>query len=455
MKVSCIEVPLPARAADGSDEVRASNSRPLQLSALAAAAERAGATVEMQPSRPAWAALLPEGAEAARRAFVAQTVTQDDDVIILTADSFNWPLVASLLGLLDAGDQRVVVAGSHATLFPRQVLSYGAVDAVVCDGFEGAVEHLLKSWDTDSAAGGGAGISGVILKGEEDAARCVAARDGLLSQTGRMPEWPRWDEGLSSAEVFGFPLESRPHPLNLPLLPPDGVASLAEWLGAILPLLDTLREPRLWLSLLAGEWGRELMETLGEAALKAVQTHGFSPLFAVRATADQLLAPSVLPSLGVLEMHRVELLAGAGPGAPAERHPENYDFARIEECVKELQRCGLASKTRLSCVIGLPGEDLARIMDVIRHTTGVAVEHLLPEVKFEWWYNTPGSPLYQPSGEWEGFVNDTSQVWHLREDLFERLSSGLDREGRRAVVGTIEFLRGLHENLKITGPFIL
>ena len=460
MKVLCWEIPRPTKTFDdGTLKIVIGDSPSLQLLSLAAAAEKAGASIELLPSSSSCAALLPSQPDASRSALAERIRSTEADVVVMNVNSFNWPLANVALTLLASGDAgsrpRIIIAGPHATVFSTRIFDTGVVDACIFDGYEGVLTQLLQSWHDgkwENSFEGVSQMSGVVFKnGVENQS---GAPSGFLSQLSQMPEWPRWDKGLSCSEVLGFELQSQPHSCNLPELPSETNEAVVNWLENVFLSLDTFREPCLWLSSLSGIWGRGLMDVLGGIAYRSTTEYGFTPTLGVRAATEELMANSVLPSLAVLEVKQLDVLAGTGSETPLQPNGNHGALDQLKDCVKEIKHCGLASKTRLVSVVGLPGETAAGIMEKVRYVTSLAVEHSIAELKFEWWYNVPGSTLYQPLAAWENLINDTSAIWFLRDDLFDNLPNTLEREARSTVVVGIEFMRNLHENLRIRGPFI-
>jgi hypothetical protein len=462
MKVLCWEIPLPTKTFDdGTLDIVIGDSPSVQLLSLAAAAAKGGALVELLPSSSSCAALLPSQPDPSRSALAERIRSVEADVVVVNVNSFNWPLASAALTLLTVGDAEsrptVIIAGPHATMFSTQIFDSEVVDACIFDGYEAVFTQLLQSRRDGKRKNffeGVAPMPGVVFRNGLGNGGQRGVPAGFLTQLSQMPEWPRWDKGLSCSEVLGFELQSQPHSSNFPEFPSESNEAVVTWLENVFLSLDTFREPCLWLSSLSGIWGRGLMDVLGGIAYRSTTEHGFTPALGIRGAPEELMANSVLPSLAVLEVKQLDVLAGTP--APTSLQPNGNQVAldQLNECVKEIKHCGLASKTRLVSVVGLPGETAAGIMEKVRYLTSLAVENSLAELKFEWWYNVPGSPLYQPLAAWENLINDTSAIWFLRENLFDNLPNTLDSEGRSTVVVGIEFMRNLHENLKIRGPFI-
>src|SRR5215510_8614876 len=101
MKVLCWEIPLPTKTLDDrSLDVVIGDSPSLQLLSLAAAAARAGATVELLPSSSSCAALLPDQTDVLRAALAERIRSIKADVVVLNVNSFNWPLASAALSFL-------------------------------------------------------------------------------------------------------------------------------------------------------------------------------------------------------------------------------------------------------------------------------------------------------------------------------------------------------------------
>ena len=102
--------------------------------------------------------------------------------------------------------------------------------------------------------------------------------------------------------------------------------------------------------------------------------------------------------------------------------------------------------------MGLPEEGFSDVMKSIQSAVALAVEYSIATLKFEWWYNAPKSPFYQPSPLWEEQLKDDAEILSAETVMLEQAPATLSNEERDRVLGLIEFLRQLHQELQIQGP---
>jgi hypothetical protein len=178
-------------------------------------------------------------------------------------------------------------------------------------------------------------------------------------------------------------------------------------------------------------WSAEGLDALGTLALRALVDRDLQVRYHVRLTPEELLSETVLPSVGLLELERLELLAGAGTDRSLAALGVPYHADTIDRAVQELARAGLASVTRLTFVIGLPGESAEEALTTVREGVRLALMAGIPAIRFEWCLNAHGSILYRPAaGE---SAHDDPTAW-------------------RPIVAAIDLIRVLRPNLQITGP---
>jgi len=237
---------------------------------------------------------------------------------------------------------------------------------------------------------------------------------------------------LTLSPTYGFPVDAQPHPWNAPgpAAPPiecgeEALNRLARGIGRRGFSVLSMRHP-------PGGWSRDGMNALGRIALTALREQDTVVRFFLRATPAELLAHGVLPSLCLLEVERLEVLAGAIGGEP-EADPASPDASValldseiLERSCLEVARNGLAPVSRVVVVLGLPFEGTDDIIEKIQVATRIAVSSSIRRLRFEWWQNVPGSPLYHAAA--------ASQL----------------TEGDRTVVHeAIEVIRLLYDDLEI------
>jgi hypothetical protein len=398
---------------------------PLSLLSLAAAGRDAGIDVHLIPAGH-W-----EAVEEAKNEIAGS------DAIAVWLDSFNWPGARDILRRLRRTGQTVLAIGPHAELFSSQVLATGLVDRVLIS--YDWVEDL-KRIAVDAE-----------LCGVEHVMRGTAWHNLRLPNAHVVMRWPRWDLGFCNQETFGFPLANQPHPWNTPLLPRRTLAETAEWLRSMVSTVGILRRPLLWLGSALESWDRETMDMLGDFTLAVLREQGTAPLFCVRITPGEALEQSVLPSLSLLQVEKIDLLVGAGHDAALGRLGARFAVKEIQRASAELHKLRLADKTTLCCVVGLPGETSAEACETVRFAVHVAAVHRIPQVRCEWWYNVPGSPYYQSSIKWEEDLLGGQTGWFDDPRSPTMLPSAFGLGDRQKVLEMTELLRIFNPSIRITG----
>jgi hypothetical protein len=459
VKALLLEVPIARIGPDGNREIAAGDTSPLSLLRLAEAIQRAGCPVEFIPATQDWEALLPGCDPTAARQFVERTLSREPDALFLNLSSFNRPLVERLLAALAQTESsrrrpRIVLVGAHRKAFSALSKKPDIVDAAICCGYEDRAEQLLESWESagsDQAPQPLSPTPGLATHEFAHLEDAPANQVELLTAIQQLTAWPRWDQGVQTAETYGFPLDSQPHPWNLPADPQIDCGSLKEWLDLIDSPIQAMREPQVWISTSQPVWNRELVSALGEFSLRYIKRDRIAPKFAVRAYADRLNL-KVLPSLAVLNVVRVDLLAGSGNHATLARFTDQYTLGQLSDCVREMKDVGLAGNTRIVCVLGLPGEGIEEAMESVTFCSNLAVENSVAEVKYEWWMNAPGSPFHKP--DHSGPAGQETP-WFGDENAINQIPASISPDDRRALMSTIQFLRTVHLGLKIHGPSLI
>jgi len=238
---------------------------------------------------------------------------------------------------------------------------------------------------------------------------------------------------LALSPTYGFPVDSQPHPWNAPGPPAAPLECDAEALNRLARGLARGTERRgssvLSMRHPPGGWSRDGMNALGWIALTALREEDTVVRFFLRATPAELLADGVLPSLSLLELERLEVLAGATSAEPARRDSREsfmalLDSEILERSCLEVARNGLAPVSRIVVVLGLPFETAEEVVDKIQVATRIAVASAIRRLRFEWWRDVPGSPLYHagPSrltGDDRAAVREAMAVIRLLYDDLE------------------------------------
>ena len=230
---------------------------------------------------------------------------------------------------------------------------------------------------------------------------------------------------LSLSPTHGFPIDDQPHPWNVPRT----FAPLADadeiFLESCTASLVNSPHRILAMHKPPGGWCAAGMEALGRIALRALEQHQALVRFHLRATPLELLAPCVLPSLGLLELVRLDVLAGTGTNALMAKMGSSDNEQIIEECCSGISKAGLGRVARLVLVLGLPGESAAAALQTVQFAFRLMLTDGIKAVRFEWWSNP---------------------------DFGERESVRVSELDRNNIRETILFVRLLHTDLEIIGP---
>ena len=200
---------------------------------------------------------------------------------------------------------------------------------------------------------------------------------------------------------------------------------------------------RTWLD--RGESG-----TLRALALRALEEHDTSLRYHLRLSVEELLCPKLIPSLGLLDLKRIEVLVGSAADTVLQRIGASHSASLIERCAADIGRAGLGPLTRLSFVLGLPHETPEEALETVRFAVRVALMTGISEVRFEWWYNVPGSPLHTTDSI--GHSEARCADW-LADHHWLPVPHRFDDACRSGISEAIEVIPPLN-NLEIVGPDI-
>jgi hypothetical protein len=233
--------------------------------------------------------------------------------------------------------------------------------------------------------------------------------------------WPRPGQAIALDDTFGFPVDAQPHPIDgddpwIGVLGSDDedARALVEVLGARGASVVAMRRPP------AG-WSTDGVDFLGRVALRALVDRSIQVRYALRLMPHELRQGVVLDSLGLLELDRIDLLAGSvhERSLAALGHAHRADA--IEEVVRDLARVGLARTTRLSFVLGVAGETAEQVLATVQRAVTLALMGGIPAIRFEWGHD-PSRP---------------------EQD---------DAETRSNISSVLDVIRLVHQGLRIDGP---
>lgn len=455
MNMLFIEIPVVANSTNDGLRIIEADSPPLQLLGIASAAKSAGIETHLLTLVDAWSEVLSSGGTA--EDFLHEIADLSADVIVLCIDSFNFfgaNKFLQKLSNLSSSLQKpaVFVGGVYPTLFPKFFFDSPAVQAILVHGSElllPAFFESLKSLsplrfqDVDSFK--------AVWTRQSKTEIVKSLRDNSYLPIFEMiPQWVRWERGISLGETFGFPLEALPHFLNLPIGVHEIYPPVEVFLKQSVELLDALRQPEIHINVPHLSWNRTFLDSLGKTAIQALETKDQTINFRVRATPADLLSHSVLPSLSLIDVKSLSIQAGNIEG----RQNVGFDesLVELEECVRTVKSCGLSSKTDISKIIAVPHQTIEEILQIVQETVRIAVKYAIAQVTFEWWYNVPGSSSYRASESWSDLINNSPQPWFSDIDAVSKIPDVISPDERKTVRSTIEIHRELNNFLRVVGP---
>lgn len=448
MKYLFMEAPIPRRVRDGDWEVVIADTAPMRLLSLAERAKAAGHKVDFHPASADWSIARADADRSVDYSLSRKILAHGSDVIFLDINHYNHPLALRLISMIGAhcGDNAPKI------IFERDSKSRGFA-AIVLNGHTEEVNSLWEGLNAqecgvkDPYSSKGSGNDAIKQSGGNEAS-AIAVSPTWIDQ---LSKWPRWERAVQSSESFGFPLLNQPHPWNTPLQPMAALST--NWLSRIGDGLPVLREPHVWLSNI-GILNRDTLGLLGEFSLNYIKQHGAAPIYSIRATPDQFDITNALDNLAVLNMARLELLVGTGANSSLARYHAGYTLEQVIRCARKINKVGLANRTRLSFVLGMPDEQMNEAIETIEFATRTAVENSIAEIKFEWWLNVSGSQFYKSDygsmGPTEGSVGVIGDP-----EILSRIPASITMNDRQVLQSSIDLLREFHSKLPVLGPDLI
>lgn len=393
MRLAFVEIPV----VDSRGVAIRAESAPPGLVSLAGRAHSAGVDVELLPSThwDAGETSLPQ--------------LEQSDAVVTWLDAFNWNAALRCVELLSKRGRPLYVLGPLLDYFPEQVVSAGFQHATELASF------VPRCW-----------------------------QDLPLPDDSALALWPRWEIGISTHEVFGFPLEAQPHPANTPSRQRRSVEELAVWMQSLTGPLGSCRTPLLVADRPAEGWNAAGMDLLGELSMSVLRQHDVAPWFALRISPDDVLDEAVSSSLSLLQVKWLELL-------PDDMR-DGESRQRFAAAVRDIERAGVAGNTTVHLLAGVPGEDAHDTVASINYVAGVAAKHGITDVRCEWWYNVPGSPGYIRSEPWERMFVSGTVPWFDESAPASVSGAPPGPAGRIPVNEVFELLQLLNPMLRLRGP---
>ena len=234
---------------------------------------------------------------------------------------------------------------------------------------------------------------------------------------------------LSLSPTHGFAVDAQPHPWNVRSDPPQVFPLDNELISQCVTLLVGGKHRILAARDPPGGWSSAGIDGLAQIALDALVGHHALIRFHLRATPEQLLRPYVLPNLSLLELIRLDVLAGTINSGSLKQMGSLDTQQTIEECCFNIAKLGLSSVTRLLFVLGLPGENGEDAVRTVQFAFRLMLMNGIRTVRFEWWKT---AAVMSPD--------------------FLLTSATLSKSDRSSIRETIEFVGLLHKDFEIVGP---
>jgi hypothetical protein len=295
-------------------------------------------------------------------------------------------------------------------------------------------------------------VAAVLAAAGDDLPRAPIALAALPSIEA-LRAWPRWDRGLSNVDLGGLPLDEQPHPWNAPRPAESTPSELAAWHVAVGPLIGATIDAVAAITRPPGAWDRDGMDVLGRMVRGCLEAHGLAPSLIIRAAPAALLAPSVLDSLAVLPVHRLEVLAGSLDDDTLERLGCDHDAFMVDRALARAAEVGLAPRTRLCLVLGLPDELADVTVATLHRAASLVARRSAAELRVEWWLDLPGSPLHRPHARWHERLLSAGLPCADEALLPAQAPWALELEQRRAIAEAIEVLRLTRACGRCSGPW--
>ncbi len=393
MRLGFVEIPV----VDSRGVAIRAESAPPGLVSLAGRARSAGVDVELLPSTH-W-----EPGE------TSLPRLEQADAVVTWLDAFNWSAALQRVELLSKRGRPLYALGPFLDCFPEQVASAG---------FQHAGElAFFTPW---------------------------CWKELPLPDDSALALWPRWEIGISTHEVFGFPLEAQPHPANSPSRQRRSVEELAVWMQSLTDPLGSCRTPLMVADRPSEGWNAAGMGLLGELSIAVLRQHDVAPWLALRISPDDVLDEAVSSSLSLLQVKWLELL-------PDDMR-DGESRQRFAAAVRDIERAGVAANTTVHLLTGAPGEDAHDTVASINYVAGVAAKHGITDMRCEWWYNVPGSPGYLPSEPWERMFVSGAVPWFDESVPASVPGAPPGPAGRIPVNEVFELLQLLNPMLRLRGP---
>lgn len=190
---------------------------------------------------------------------------------------------------------------------------------------------------------------------------------------------------LAHAEADVEPATDPVHPWVCPSVSTVSLARAEERLEAAVQALAGVGEGHLILSDDRVPLDMVRLRSLAERVRAALASHRTILQLHVRAWPADLLGERLLDHLSLLPVGSLDLLAGSLLGPSLGRMGSALTVADVARAAAEVHKSGLAHLTRLSLVLGLPGESADDCVTLVREAFRLALACRIPRLRFAFW----------------------------------------------------------------------
>ena len=215
-----------------------------------------------------------------------------------------------------------------------------------------------------------------------------------------MPAYELSPRGVALSEVDVSPLPDPTHPWVVPPVPNVAASESAARVIAATAAAPNQSEAHLYLNDDRVVIDMPRLQFLAETVRASLRDRKVLMHLHLRAWPHQLLSPHLLDHLSLLPVGSLDLLAGSVLDASLGRMESVLTAADLTRCLAEVLRSGLAHLSRLSVVLGLPGESADHVVAVINETFRLAVQHRISRLRFSFWLG-PAATTNRPAASVE------------------------------------------------------
>ena len=253
---------------------------------------------------------------------------------------------------------------------------------------------------------------------------------------GQLPEY-RLAAGQSAhAEADVAPLPDPVHPWSCPAASPVETELAEARLEAAVRALAGRREADLYLN--DDRLGLDMprLRFLVGLVRGALREHDALLKLHLRAWPGDLLREGLLEHLAMLPVGSLDVLFGSYDPRSLERMGCGLSVEDLERCASKILDCGLAHATRVSVVLGLPGEEAGDCTSSMQELFGLLARARITRLRLSFWLDM-GLP---PAGSEE------------QERRFLEVHPTWNREEYQGISDFVYLSRMMLERLRIVGP---